>query len=149
MRGHKERTINSATTLCLACFENRLASVFDNATELKMFQLIDNKICPAGLLSLPSKDPKDRTSATLTCGATFLICGAICGCTRNALEQAGIKVIPWVRGTVDEILEAYRLNLLENFIMPGCSGRLGKKGRCRQRQGKEINPNHRFKEKIK
>jgi predicted Fe-Mo cluster-binding NifX family protein len=147
MRGNRERNINPAKTLCLACFEDRLASVFDNATELKMFRLIDNKICPAGLLPLPSKDPKDRTSATLTCGATYLICGAICGCTRNALENAGIKVVPWVRGTIDEILEACRLNMLEKFIMPGCAGRTGQHGRCHQRKVKELNSNHRLKEK--
>ncbi|CCO22575.1 NifB/NifX family molybdenum-iron cluster-binding protein [Maridesulfovibrio hydrothermalis] len=131
MRRNERRNTNSKL-LCLACFEDRLASVFDNASELKLFRVEDNKICPAGYLSLPSKDPKDRTSAIITCGATFLICGAICGCTRNDLEQSGIKVIPWIRGMVDEILEAYMQNCLENFMMPGCGGRVGAHGKCRQ-----------------
>lgn len=68
----------------------------------------------------------------MTCGATFLICGAICGCTRNDLEQAGVKVIPWIRGMIDEILEAYKLNRLEDYMMPGCGGRIGTPGNCRQ-----------------
>ncbi len=131
MRGNEGRN-NNSKLLCLACYENRLASVFDNASELKLFRIEDNKICPAGYLSLPSKDPKDRTSAIMTCGATFLICGAICGCTRNDLEQAGVKVIPWIRGMVDEILEAYKQNRLEDYMMPGCGGRVGTPGNCRQ-----------------
>ncbi|WP_235727671.1 NifB/NifX family molybdenum-iron cluster-binding protein [Maridesulfovibrio frigidus] len=112
-----------------------------------MFQINDHKICPVGLLSLPSEDPKDRTSATLTCGATSLICGAICGCTRNTLEQAGIKVIPWVRGTINEVLEAYQLGQLEKFMMPGCSGRARQNGRCRQNRTQNIPSNNRLKEK--
>ena len=131
MRGNEESNHNSKL-LCLACYEDRLASVFDNAPELKLFRVEDNKICPAGYLSLPSKDPKDRTSAIKTCGATFLICGAICGCTVNDLEQTGVRVIPWIRGMIDEILEAYLSNHLENYIMPGCGGRVGIPGRCRQ-----------------
>ncbi|WP_321405081.1 NifB/NifX family molybdenum-iron cluster-binding protein [Maridesulfovibrio sp.] len=127
MRGNEERN-NNSTLLCLACYEDRLASVFDNAPELKLFRVEDNKICPAGYLSLPSKDPKDRTSAIMTCGATFLICGAICGCTMNELEQAGVKVIPWITGMIEEVLSAYQQNCLENLVMPGCRGR----GRCGQ-----------------
>jgi len=127
MRGNEGRN-NKSTLLCLACYEDRLASVFDNAPDLKLFRVEDNKICPAGYLSLPSKDPKDRTSAITTCGATFLICGAICGCTMNELEQAGIRVVPWIRGMIDEVLAAYQQNCLENHVMPGCRGR----GRCGQ-----------------
>ena len=141
MRKNEARN-NSSKLLCLACYEDRLASVFDNAPDLKLFRVEDNKICPAGYLSLPSKDPKDRTSAIMTCGATFLICGAICGCTINELEQAGIKVIPWVTGMINEILSAYQQNCLENHVMPGCRGR----GRCGQgnrafrgRQAKQQN----------
>ncbi|NDV23168.1 NifB/NifX family molybdenum-iron cluster-binding protein [Desulfovibrio sp. JC022] len=127
MRGNEGRT-NNSTLLCLACYEDRLASVFDNAPDLKLFRVEDNKICPAGYLSLPSKDPKDRTSAIMTCGATFLICGAICGCTMNELEQAGVRVIPWITGMTDQVLAAYQQNCLENHVMPGCRGR----GRCGQ-----------------
>ncbi|NDV26632.1 NifB/NifX family molybdenum-iron cluster-binding protein [Desulfovibrio sp. JC010] len=127
MRGNEGRNTNSKL-LCLACYEDRLASVFDNAPDLKLFRVEDHKICPAGYLSLPSKDPKDRTSAIIACGATFLICGAICGCTMNELEQAGTKVIPWISGMIDDVLSAYQQNCLENHVMPGCRGR----GRCGQ-----------------
>jgi predicted Fe-Mo cluster-binding NifX family protein len=127
MRRYEGRD-NNSTLLCLACYGDRLASVFDNAPELKLFRMEDNKICPAGYLSLPSKDPKDRTSAIMTCGATFLICGAICGCTMNEMEQAGVRVIPWISGMIDDVLTAYQQNCLENLVMPGCRGR----GRCGQ-----------------
>ncbi|ACS78688.1 NifB/NifX family molybdenum-iron cluster-binding protein [Maridesulfovibrio salexigens] len=127
MRGNEGRNTNT-TLLCLACYEDRLASVFDNAPDLKLFRMNDNKICPAGYLSLPSKDPKDRTSAIIACGATFLICGAICGCTMNELEQAGVRVVPWITGMTEQVLSAYQQDCLENHVMPGCRGR----GRCGQ-----------------
>lgn len=121
--------------LCLACYNGRLASVFDNATEFKIFRVEDNNICPAGHLSLPSKDPKDRTSAILACGATTLICGALCGCTRNIIESTGVKVIPWIRGTVDEVLDAVIKNSLGDLSMPGCSHGTGQ-GRCRRQNSR-------------
>ncbi|WP_051295129.1 NifB/NifX family molybdenum-iron cluster-binding protein [Maridesulfovibrio bastinii] len=120
--------------LCLACYNDRLASVFDNATEFKIFRIEENNICPAGHLSLPSKDPKDRTSAILACGATTLICGALCGCTRNLIESTGVKVVPWIRGTVEEVLAAVSDNCLDSLAMPGCSKGTGQ-GRCRRQSG--------------
>lgn len=117
--------------LCLACYGDRLASVFDNATEFKIFRLESNKICPAGHLSLPSKDPKDRTSAILACGVTILICGALCGCTKSEIESTGIKVVPWIRGSVHDVLRALDENSLDALAMPGCSQGNGH-GRCRR-----------------
>jgi len=113
----------SKRLLCLACYQDRLASVCENADEYKLFEIRDSKSYPAGLLSLPSKDPMDRTSAILACGVTYFLCGAICEETLLRLERGRIKVIPWLTGPVDQIIDAFLRNSLASLAMPGCADR--------------------------
>lgn len=112
---------DSGKLICLACYQDRLASVCENADGYKLFEIRDDKIYPAGLLSLPSKDPMDRTSAILACGVTIFLCGAICNPTRQALEAAGIKVIPWLTGTEGQVLDGYLHGGLATLTMPGAA----------------------------
>ena len=54
-----------------------------------------------------------------------VICGAVSNPLRRMIESAGIKVIPWTRGPVDGVLEAYLSGSLEDgpeaetYAMPG------------------------------
>lgn len=113
------------TILCLACYGDRLASVFDNADEFRFYEVDESQIYPAGHLSLPSKDPMDRTSAILACGVNTLICGALCGRTENQLINAGIAVLPWIRGSIEDVLDAFERNSMESLVMPGCRAGVG------------------------
>nr|WP_321259425.1 dinitrogenase iron-molybdenum cofactor biosynthesis protein [uncultured Pseudodesulfovibrio sp.] len=110
---------DSANLICLACYQDRLASVCENADGYKLFEIRDTKFYPAGLLSLPSKDPMDRTSAILACGVTVFLCGAICNQTRARLEEGGVTVLPWLTGTQDQILDGFLNKTLDDLVMPG------------------------------
>ncbi|MBG0790724.1 MAG: dinitrogenase iron-molybdenum cofactor biosynthesis protein [Desulfovibrionaceae bacterium] len=105
--------------ICLACYRDRLASVCENADGYKLFEIRDDKFYPAGLLSLPSKDPMDRTSAILACGVTTFLCGAIRNQTRRSLEAGGITVLPWITGSETQVLRGYLKDSLADLAMPG------------------------------
>ena len=105
--------------ICLACYQDRLASVCENADGYKLFEIRDDQFYPAGRLSLPSKDPMDRTSAILACGVSAFLCGAICNRTRYSLESAGITVLPWLTGSETQILNGYINDSLAEMAMPG------------------------------
>ena len=105
--------------ICLACYRDRLASVCENADGYKLFEIRDDKFYPAGLLSLPSKDPMDRTSAILACGVTAFLCGAIRNQTRQMLEAGGITVLPWITGSESQVLQGYLRDTLAELAMPG------------------------------
>lgn len=113
----------SPTRICIACYQDRLASVCENADQYKLFDIRDDEIYPAGLLSLPSKDPMDRTSAILACGVSFLLCGAIGADTRTRLERGGVGVRSWLTGSVDQAVSAFRRGDLSPLAMPGCGPR--------------------------
>jgi predicted Fe-Mo cluster-binding NifX family protein len=61
-------------------------------------------------------------------GAAVVICGAISTIGYAALQDKGIRVISWIRGTVDDVIRAFQEDstLPEKFMMPGCGY-----GRCR------------------
>lgn len=126
------------TLLCLACYQDRLASVFDNADSFRIFKVESGNICPAGHISLPKRDPVDRTTAIQACGVKQLICGAICGCTLNMLVRSGINVTPWICGDVDVVLDAYRNDDLEALTMPGCRNRKDHCGNNGQRMHQGV-----------
>lgn len=109
--------------LCLACYEDRLASVLENATEFLLYEWEDGHIRPAGHVSLPSKDPTDRTSAIVACGVTQLLCGAVCRSTQDRLQRSGVAVEAWLRGSVEHVLQALERHDLDSLAMPGCAAR--------------------------
>jgi hypothetical protein len=54
----------------------------------------------------------------------ILICGAISNLAHADLVNKEIEVIPWIRGPVEEVLQAHCLNKLAEgpFLLPGCRG---------------------------
>ncbi len=109
----------SRELICLACYRSRLASVCENADGYKLFEIRDQEFYPAGLLSLPSKDPMDRTSAILACGVTTFLCGAIRNQTRQMLEAGGVTVLSWLTGSEAQVLKGYLRDTLADLAMPG------------------------------
>ena len=106
--------------LCLACFENRLAALFENSQVFRLYRATGGRFVPDGHLTLPPQEPSEMIAALKSCGVDVLICGAVSGCTRRMLTQAGIEVVAWVRGDLDQVLEAYGNGTLDALAMPGC-----------------------------
>lgn len=106
--------------ICLACYEERLASVFDTAATFLFYTKSKEGFSSAGHLCLPSTNPMDRVLALASCGVTTLLCGALCGCTKQQLTGAGIVVRPWLCGNAEVVLSAFLDGTLEEFCMPGC-----------------------------
>ncbi|MGM0645791.1 MAG: NifB/NifX family molybdenum-iron cluster-binding protein [Thermodesulfobacteriota bacterium] len=118
--------------ICLATYQSRLAALFDNAPMLRLYTCNDDtNICPAGDISLPFGDPTLRVSTLSSCGANFLLCGAISGCTTRLLHENGIQVLGWLRGEINTVLQAWQNDTLDDLLMPGCRGMRC----CRRRRG--------------
>jgi len=51
-----------------------------------------------------------------------LLCGAVSGPLERMILASGIAVVPFLRGTIDEVLDAYLQDRLvdERFALPGC-----------------------------
>jgi predicted Fe-Mo cluster-binding NifX family protein len=108
--------------ICLAVYKHRLASLFDNASGLKLFESGEGgEVRPAGEIPL-SGPHQDRVAPVLALRPDLLICGAMSGCTWRQISDSGITVHAWIRGDVEEVLQAWRSGELDSLSMPGCGG---------------------------
>ena len=121
--------------ICLAVYGHRLASLFDNSPELRMYLFQDGQLCEAGEVLIPQEGVSSRLSTLSACGVDILICGAVSGCTKQMIHQAGIQVWDWIRGDVDEVLKAWKAGTLAEYAMPGCR----KKGWCKKQESSDRN----------
>jgi len=130
---------DSEDRLGLVCHGGRLATVFDQSSEITLFEIKGRKIYPAGHLSLPFGDLMGKISFIQSCGVDILICGAISCYAHNLLKEKDILLIPWITGELDKVIAAFKAQRLHEFSMPGCSY-TAKPGRCRcRRRGNEQN----------
>jgi predicted Fe-Mo cluster-binding NifX family protein len=82
-----------------------------------------------------------RAAQLSSLGVDVLICGALSRPLLIMLEGAGIRVIPWVTGCVDEVVAAFCSGRLEDarFSLPG-HDRAGPGHRRRYRGGRDAMP---------
>ncbi len=86
-------------------------------------------------LRVPELAPRGRLTFLRDQGVNTLICGALSTDLQNLAMQMGFSVISGIAGEVNEVVEAYRQNRLDQpeFWLPGCQGPKC----CRQGDGKE------------
>ena len=122
-------------------WEGRVSPVFDVAGRLLVAQVVSGLPDGCRHEQLLAQTPTARASQLVEWGVTTLLCGGISSGLREALEHAGIAVIPHICGGVQEVLQAYLENRLsdERFAMPGCCrGRPRCQARRRHRPEAEI-----------
>jgi predicted Fe-Mo cluster-binding NifX family protein len=113
---------------------NRLSTVFDAADELLTVETRPG-VAPEQSRAHWKKDSViARTAHIRESGVQVLICGALSGSVARMLSAAGIRVIPFIRGNVDEVLDAFCNGTLSgrHFFLPGCTPCEGQ-GRQRRR----------------
>lgn len=104
---------------CLACYNDRLASVLENAADLRLYLLEGDGAAPAGRLPLANRLPWELVELLESLDVDILVCGAVCRPTLRLLGRTGIEVRAWTRGEVDEVIAALFSGRLEELAMPG------------------------------
>ena len=117
--------------------ENRVSTVFDAADVLLLIETGPGDAEKRSSVAWEGESAIGRTARIREMGVQVLICGALSGAVERMLEAAGIQVISFVRGGVDEVFEAFRSGTLRerHFFMPGCAPCKGKGKQRRRRHG--------------
>ena len=102
----------------------RVSPVFDASEQIEVFDLSSGRAVPMGSLSLPQLTVQQRATLVRENGVSTLICGAVSGYAHDLLASGGVRVIPWICGPVDGVLDAYLTGALAepSWLMPGCRG---------------------------
>ncbi|MGC9293412.1 MAG: NifB/NifX family molybdenum-iron cluster-binding protein [Acidobacteriaceae bacterium] len=103
-------------------WQGRVSPVFDVAANLLLVDVEDGHEVRREERKLSGADPFARTAEFLRCGAETLLCGAISAPIAARVAAAGVQVVGFTCGKVDDVLRAY-LNggaAGRAFVMPGC-----------------------------
>jgi predicted Fe-Mo cluster-binding NifX family protein len=109
--------------VALTVWEGRISPLFDAARELLVADIEDK-----GMIHnrrhepITPQWPMRVAERLVEQGVTVLICGAISEVPAGMMEAAGIKLVAFVAGPVDEVLGTLAKGrpILPTFSMPGC-----------------------------
>lgn len=107
--------------LALTVWENRISPVFDCAQTVLIVDITGDMAKDKYLEPFRDESPFSRATKLSELGVNVLVCGAVSDSFANVIETYGIKIISFVAGRVDEVLDAYLTGGLHNarFRMPG------------------------------
>lgn len=119
-------------------WNNNVSSVFDFARRLVVVELAEGQETARSEVALESEDVTRRTAELQRAGIDVLICGAISRPLANMIRACEIEVIPFVSGSLEQVLDAFMKGQLDRqqFEMPGCWR--GARKRSRRRRGKRT-----------
>jgi predicted Fe-Mo cluster-binding NifX family protein len=110
--------------IAIPIWNGRVSPVFDAASRLLVVE-----VGPEGEYNRFETDVSDQFLPSKAMRLTglevdILICGAISRPLSSMVTTAGIRLIPWISGQVEEVLQAFLRGELPTpqFIMPGCTG---------------------------
>ncbi len=138
-------------TVALAVWDNRISPVFDTAGTLLVAEIEAGQITARRQEPIQATLPSEKVARLKALGVETLVCGAVSRPLADMIAAEGIRLVPFVAGTVEEVLAAYTQGLLPGpaFVMPGCGrrrrGRFGRgrgpgRGRGRGRKGPGWQP---------
>jgi len=122
--------------IALAAYQDRIASLFESSEKFVIINSPSYDIKHAKSINVSNNALTELVQLLKTNNIEILICGAIRGYVRQQLESQNIKVIPWITGDIQNVVQAFLSNNLfsSSFLMPGCRKR-GYHKRQRFRRG--------------
>ncbi len=106
----------------LTVWEDRISPVADSARQLLVVDVEDRAIRCRRTDSLNTESVFYRARRLAHLEAKIFICGAISDFFVSLVEGYGIRLIPFICGQADQVLDAYLNGSLRGprFIMTGC-----------------------------
>lgn len=107
---------------------NRISPVFDSAQTILFADIADGTVLRKKREFIPDASGPALATILVEKKIETLICGAISKQPGRIIESGGIKLIAFVAGKADQILQSYASgDSIHPFLMPGC---------CRMRRAK-------------
>jgi len=107
--------------VAIPTWNGRVSPVFDTASRLLLVDVKVNVECSRFETDISEAFVFGKTARLKELGVDTLICGAISGQLSHRIMIDGIKLIPWISGHVEDVLQAFLSKKLVDveFMMPG------------------------------
>jgi len=116
-----------------------ISPVFEAGERLLVVELDGERELRRQAVSWSRMSPIERAELLQRLGVDLLICGGISRPNEQLIRGAGVELIPWVCGSTEEVLAAFKAGGLEQptFRMPGCGRRRrARRGGCGRGRGR-------------
>lgn len=112
-------------------WDNRIAPVFDASNQIRLVEVESGKVVRSEQDALPEDLPVQKALRLAELKIDVLVCGAISRAMHDIVISYGIRIIPFVSGALDEIVQALVSGQSDwtSFSMPGCMGGGGRRSR--------------------
>ena len=123
--------------LAIPIYNSNISNVFDFAHRLLLVDIENGKEANRSEVALESQLLPQRAGQLKNLEVDVLVCGAISRVLANMVTASGIQVLPYVTGSIDDVLQAYLTGQLAKpeFSMPGGCWSGARKGFGRRRRG--------------
>jgi predicted Fe-Mo cluster-binding NifX family protein len=118
--------------IAIPLWQGRVSPVFDEASRILLVDISNKRERHRREESLVMQNPFDRAKLLPNLGVDLLICGMISQTQQTALASTGIRIIPHICGSMEDVIAAFLDGRIENgaLRMPGC----GRRKRLRNRR---------------
>lgn len=116
---------NMKTKAAFAAWNDRIAPVFDVSEKIHLLEVEDGRVVRETRRVLSGNQPDQKARSLIEMGTEVLVCGAISKFLHDRITAGGIRVVPFIAGTLTEIIQAWLNGELRRdaYAMPGCRGR--------------------------
>lgn len=106
----------------ITVWKNRISPLFDSAQMLLIAEIKNGTITGKHYKPFHLDLPPSKAIQIYNLGVKVVICGAVSHFLANMIEAYGIRIIPFVAGDVNKVIDAYLKGNLPaaKFLMPGC-----------------------------
>jgi len=108
--------------VALTVWEGRISPVLDTARSVAIADIAEGTPGTRRDEILPEDSPHGKVAQLRALDVEVLVCGAVSRPLASLVSSSGIRLIPFVAGELDEVLEAVITGRIPDsaFSMPGC-----------------------------
>jgi predicted Fe-Mo cluster-binding NifX family protein len=108
--------------VAIPLWQGRVSPVFDEASRILLVDISHNQEQRRQEESLPGQNLFERARLLPKLGVDLLVCGMISQTQQAAINAAGIRIIPCICGSMEEVIAALLEDRIEcsELRMPGC-----------------------------
>jgi predicted Fe-Mo cluster-binding NifX family protein len=123
--------------VAIAVWRGCVSTTLDFAGRLLILDVEGRKEAARKEVCLESASPQATALRLEELGVSTVVCGAISRWLAHNLEMRGIRVIPFVSGKAEDVIQAFAKGTLgdRRFLMAGCQPGARKAWRCRRKRG--------------
>lgn len=123
--------------IAVTVWGQRVSPVFDSARTLLIAEINGKVLTASSRIAFDPDRPLELLHLLRAQEVILIICGAVSEGPAAMIEAAGIELIPFIAGDVQQVLEHFcqRRRLDHSFRMPGCGKNICCRGKIRRGRG--------------